>query len=139
MLHNVKYIHIICTDPRIQKLYHDYLAGHDLFGEFDTIQYENPVLDFLNAKSLDKIIERIKTYRELHGAKSIVIFDHFDCGAYKKGGYKFKNIEEERQLHEQNNRRAVEQITKYFPDMEIVIKYIMIDREDNCRWWQAED
>lgn len=132
-MHKVKFIHIICTDPRIQKIYHDYLVDNNLFGEFDTIEYENPILDFLHPEKLTNMIERIKIYRELHGADSIKFFDHFGCGAYEKSGYKFKNFNKEKEIHRKNNKRVKEILKKEFPDMEVEFKYIKID-EKKCTW-----
>ncbi len=135
MSHQVKFIHLICTDPRIQKIYHNYLLAKGLFGKFDTIEHENPILDFLDERKLPGMIERIKAYRQLHGASKIVLFDHFDCGAYKLSGYKFKSEEAELDQHKQNNRLAVEIIKKYFPDMEIEVRYIRIKEDGSCEWY----
>ena len=138
MSHKIKFINIICTDPRIQKIYHDYLVENNLFGDYDTIEYENPILDFLDEKKLVKMIKRIKVYRQLHGADTIVLFDHFDCGAYKVGGYKFVNFKKEQQIHQQNNQQAVQVIKENFPDMEVVVKYIDIRDDDSCEWCQLK-
>lgn len=134
-MHKVEYIHIICTEPRIQRLYHDYLAGNNLFGNYDTVQYENPLLDFLDEQKLSGILERIAAYRKLHSPSVVVLFDHFNCGAYGLGGYKFKNKKEEIQVHQKNNGEAIKIIKKKFPDMEVVVKYIAINPAGNCTWW----
>ena len=135
MSHQVKFIHIICTEPRIQKIYHNYLADNDLFGNYDTIQYENPILDFTEEAKQIKMIARIKAYRKLHGAKTIVLFDHFDCGAYKLSGYRFDDENGEIRIHQLNNNQAVKIIKKNFPDMEVQIKYIKINLDASCEWW----
>ena len=132
-MHQAKFIHIICTEPRIQKFYHDYLAKNDLFGDFDTIQYENPVLDFLDTAKMPAIIERLKLYIELHGARKIVVFDHFDCGAYKKAGYKFADFEQELSLHRENNKKAELVIERELLGMEVEFKYIKI-KHGKAEW-----
>ena len=134
-MHQVKFIHIICTEPRIQEIYSGYLVKNHLFGCFDTIEYENPILDFLNQKKLGGMIKRIKTYQKLHGVDAIVLFDHFDCGAYKLGGYEFINNDEEVKVHQKNNEKVIEIIKKKFPDMEVAVKYIAINPTGNCTWW----
>ena len=136
MSHQAKFIHIICTDPRIQKIYHDYLVTNNLFGKFDTIEYENPMLDFLNAEKLEEMIKRIKLYVKLHGADTIVLFDHFDCGAYKEHGYNFSDEEDEYQTHLENNSQILAVLKERLPEMKAEIKYIKIDHDGQCSWWQ---
>ncbi len=138
MSHKIKFINIICTDPRIQKIYHDYLVENNLFGNYDTIEYENPILDFLDQDKLAKIIERIKIYRQLHGADTLVLFDHFDCGAYKVSGYKFIDEKDEQQVHQGNNNKVIEAIKRDLPDMEVIVKYINIKTDGSCEWWQPK-
>ena len=133
-MHQIKFIHIICTEPRIQKLYHDYLVKNNLFGEFDTIQYENPILDFLNPNKLDKMMERIKLYQELHGPDKIILFDHLDCGAYKKNGYKFSSFKNEVLKHQENNEKVVEILRRELLDMGVEIKYIKINEQGKAVW-----
>ena len=133
-MHKVEFIHIICTDPRIQKIYHNYLVENNLFGNYDTIQYENPILDFLDDGKRGKMLERIKAYRELHGANKIVLLDHFDCGAYKLNGYNFSDKDSECQTHIENNKKAVEIIKDGFPYIEVDIKYIDIKDDGSCEW-----
>lgn len=135
-MHKTEFIHIICTEPRIQKLYHDYLAGNNLFGNYDTIQYENPILDLLHPNKSDKIIERIKLYQELHGPNKIILFDHLDCGAYEKGGYKFNSFEEEVLKHQENNEKAKMIIQRELPEMEVEFKYIKINKGGEAEWFQ---
>ena len=162
-MHKLKFIHIICTDPRIQKIYFNYLKKNKLFGKNDTIEYENPILDFVDEARRVKMIERIKAYRQLHGADTVVLFDHFDCGAYKLNGYKFVDFEKEQQIHQQNNRQALQVIKENFPDMKVKVKYIKINPpkkepvfvvklakflgeffgvyKDNggCEWWEIKE
>jgi hypothetical protein len=136
MSHQAKFIHIICTDPRIQKIYHDYLIANNLFGRFDTIEYENPMLDFLKPEKLEEIIKRIKLYVKLHGADTIVLFDHFDCGAYKEHGYNFSNEQDEYQAHLENNSQILSVLEERLPEMKAEIKYIQINHDGQCSWWQ---
>ncbi len=138
MSHKIKFINIICTDPRIQKIYYNYLMKNNLFGNYDTIEYENPILDFLDQDKLTKIIERIKIYRQLHGADTLVLFDHFDCGAYKVSGYKFVDKNDEQQVHQSNNNKVIEAIKRELPDMEVIVKYINIKTDGSCEWWQPK-
>ncbi len=136
MSHQAEFIHLICTDPRIQKIYHDYLVENDLFGRFDTIEYENPILDFLDENKAAAMVERIKLYVKLHGAQTLVLFDHFDCGAYKESGYRFMDERHEQQVHQENNARVIKFLEENLPEMKVEVKYIKIDHNGQCSWWQ---
>lgn len=138
MDHKVKYIHIICTDPRIQKFYYNYLVQEDLWGNFDTIQHENPILYFLDKDNAAAMVERIKNYRELHGVDTIVLIDHFDCGAYKLSGCKFSDFEDEVRQHQAVNERAVRLIKEQLQDFKVIVKYIAIDDKDQCSWYDKK-
>ena len=134
MSHNAKYIHIICTDPRIQKIYHGYLVENNCFGHFDSIQYENPILDFLNPDKVGGIMERIKLYHAMHGPDTVALFDHLDCGAYQKNGYVFNDFEHELAVHKENNEKVKEIIKSNLPDFEVTVKYVAIEKTGECRW-----
>lgn len=138
MSSKVKFINIICTEPGIQKFYHDYLAANKLFGKYDTIQYENPILDFFDSAKIEAMMERIRMYVEdLHGADTIVLFDHLNCGAYKRQ-YKFKDREEEIKVHKENNAKVVKLIGERFPDLKIDVKYIVIKDDETCEWLKED-
>jgi len=135
MSHQADFIHVICTDPRIQKLYHDYLEKNNLFGKYDTIQFENPILAFLNPTTQKAMLERIGNYIKLHNPKKVVLIDHTDCGAYKLNGYNFTDQKEELHQHDINNSNVKMIIEGHFPELKVEIKTIMIDTDGNCSWW----
>ena len=54
----------------------------------------------------------------LHHFKEIFIFDHVDCGAYKKFYPNMKTTEDEIKLHHENCHKAHEKLAKKFPNME---------------------
>jgi hypothetical protein len=135
MSHHAEQINIICTDPRIQKLYHDWLVKNDLFGKFDTIQFENPILAFLNPTTQKAMLERIGNYIKLHNPKKVVLIDHTDCGAYKLNKYHFNDLQDELIVHAKNNLRVSDLIRKHYPQLEIEIKIIYIRSDGECTWY----
>jgi Zn ribbon nucleic-acid-binding protein len=134
MSHQVDEIHILCTEPRLQKFYHDYLTERGCWGKFDTIQYENPLLDFLQPEKRAAMFQRLQAYLQLHGAHKIILFDHLDCGAYKLAGYKFSSAKEEIEEHKQNNEQIVQLLKERMPELEIEVKIINLAPDGNCRW-----
>jgi len=133
MSHQVDFIHVICTDPRIQKLYHEWLVKNDLMGKYDTIQFENPILSFLNPTTQQAMLDRIGAYIKLHGPHTVVLIDHFDCGAYKLSGYSFSGFKEEVRQHKANNDIVKNLIKKNYPELTIEIRYIVINHT-GCVW-----
>jgi hypothetical protein len=103
---------------------------NDLFGKFDTIQFENPILAFLNSTTQKAMLERIGNYIKLHNPKKVVIIDRTDCGAYKLNGYNFK---EEMDIHYDNNYKVSNLILDAFPQLDVEIKTIIIE-SDHCSW-----
>jgi len=63
----------------------------------------------------------------LHHFKEIIIFDHMDCGAYKKFNPKMKTTEEEIKLHHENCQKAYEKLVKKFPNMKFRAFLMEID------------
>ncbi|GEM_PF-5435113 len=131
---DVENIHIICTDPRIQKFYHDWLEQNNLWGKFDTIKHENPILSFLDPKSKDIYLERIGNYIKLHNPKKIILIDHTNCGAYNLYGYNFTDLENELSIHHVNNKKVVDLIAQSYPNFKFEIKTIIIGANDECHW-----
>lgn len=134
MLHQVENIHVICTDPRIQKFYYDWLEANNLWGKFDTIEHENPIFSFLDPKTKGIYLERIGNYIKLHQPKKVILIDHTNCGAYSLHGYNFNDLEDELNIHNTNNKKVVELITKNYPELQVEIKTIHIDSNDHCYW-----
>jgi len=133
-MHEAEQINIICTDPRIQRFYYDYLIKEDLFGKFDSVVFENPILAFLNPATQVSMMERIGNYIKLHNPKKVVIIDHTDCGAYKLNGYNFKDSKEEIDIHYNNNNKVSNLILDAFPQLDVEIKIIVIEG-DRCSWF----
>lgn len=138
MSHQADFIHVICTDPRIQKLYHDWLVTNDLFGKFDTIQFENPILAFLNPNTQIVMLDRISVYIKLHNPHKVIFIDHFDCGAYKLFGFVFTDFSSEIKKHVENNNIVKDIIIKSFPQLEVEIKYINLTG-NQCEWLEKPE
>jgi hypothetical protein len=135
MSHQAEQINVICTDPRIQKFYYEkYIVINNLFGKFDTIEFENPILAFLNPSTQTAMLERIGNYIKLHNPKKVVLIDHTDCGAYKLNDYKFTDQKDELNQHNINNTNVKMIIEGHFSELKVEIRTIMIDKNDNCSW-----
>ncbi len=130
----VKYLHLICTEPRIKKIYHDFLVNNNLFGNFDTIQFANPILALSLPDSRLLVLKMIEDIINMHSNSEIVLFDHLDCGAYKSHFKKFADIEDELKKHKQINEEVIELLRLKFPNVKIDFKMIKIFQDNSCDW-----
>lgn len=80
---------------------------------------------------LDLATKSIGISCDLHEAKTIVIVNHEDCGAYG-GSAKFGNDpESEQKFHEEELKKAREKIAAKFPGKEIILVYAkLVDNKE---------
>lgn len=133
----IKYLHLICTEPRIQKFYHDYLQKNNLFGQFDTIQFPNPILALALADSRLPTLKKVEDIISMHGNTNIVLFDHLDCGAYKQK-FRFKDLDEEIKKHNEINDAVRQLLSKSLPNVKVNLKIIKINNDGSCQWYKPD-
>ena len=76
----------------------------------------------------DMALKALDISVRLHQAKTIVLINHCDCGAY--GGSKnFAGLDAEKQFHEQELRQAKVKLQTLFPEKKIMIYYANLDNE----------
>jgi carbonic anhydrase len=117
---------LCCFDPRLhgdeetKSIFKEALAKKD-------IHYYVPLILAGGAKNLsdpkkeayrETVIDNIETTINLHGTKIVILCNHIDCGGY---GYstRFKSLEEEKQFHQNELKKAAEVVKKRFPEMEV--------------------
>ena len=65
--------------------------------------------------------------KKLHEFREILIFDHMDCGAYKKFYPEMKSKEDEYQLHKVNLQHAYSRMSQKFPNLKFKGMLMNID------------
>ncbi len=63
------------------------------------------------------VLDHMEIGKELHHFREIIIFDHMDCGAYKKFFPEMKTREEEIKLHHEHLQKAYSRLHQKFPNM----------------------
>jgi len=68
-------------------------------------------------------LENIRLSIKLHGAKTIVLTNHSDCGAYG-GSKRFSSQKQEVDFHKKELLKAKSVIRKFFPDLRIKMVFV---------------
>ena len=62
-------------------------------------------------------LDHMEIGKQLHQFREIIIFDHMDCGAYKKFHPEMKTREDEVKLHHENLQKAYDMLAIKFPNL----------------------
>ena len=131
-IHKVKAAVFFCLDPRFWEKTLEFIKGELKIDDFDP--YVNPggpkVL--VDNDSRDFFLKKLEDVSlKLHHAEEIILIAHRDCGAY--GGSKafgatpeFPNPSAERELQEEDLRRAKAILKEKFPDVRVELWYLEI-------------
>ena len=95
-----------CIDFRFQRFLNEYLEKR-FPGSYDRVAVAGGV------KNLP--LEQCEVSVKLHQPKSIVLFQHEDCGAYG-GSKEFENLEAEKPFQKQEVGKAAAVLKEKFPD-----------------------
>lgn len=91
------------------------------FGDFDLIELAGASKNIASpTHKADRhaVLESLKTATDLHNAKTLILTNHLDCGAY--GGSKnFSSYDKELSFHKKELRKAEKFIKKIFPKLKI--------------------
>ena len=103
------------------------------FGDFDLIALAGAsknIVQPLNRRDPQTILRNIKLALKLHRAKTIILTNHLDCGAYG-GSKKFKSYQEEIVFHKKELAQAAQIIKKKFPELKIKTTFLTKDAKNN--------
>ena len=105
----------------------DFRLIDDLVRAMDSLGYNNNYDQFILAGASlgltqDKYphwgqaaLDHMEIGKALHKFREIIIFDHMDCGAYKKFHPEIKSKEDEVKFHEKHLQKAYEKLADKFP------------------------
>lgn len=111
---------LACIDPRFTEYLAKYLVNQkDIAHDYDLFALAGAELGANQTKHKNwkkTLIEHIDIALELHGIKTIMVFSHMDCGAYKV----FKDLEEDDdpKLHAKELKKLGKYMAKKYPDIE---------------------
>ena len=100
------------------------------FGAFDLVELAGGSKNIASPKdSMDRhaMLESIKVSIDLHQAKTIILTNHLDCGAYG-GSSQFRSHDEELAFHAKELAHAKEIVREKFPHHDIITVFINKDK-----------
>ena len=130
--HNAKAFLITCMDFRFinDEISHMLEKGYDV--NFDAYSMAGVSIGINQTEYpywVKTLFDHIEISVNLHHIKKVILFDHLDCGAYKKFRPGFKTEQEERDLHVEELKIAAAKIKEKFKDLKIVCKIIHSNRK----------
>ncbi len=110
---------VTCIDFRLQEHINRWVGENFELGSFDRVALAGGV------KSLDVILDQIKTSSRLHGIKRAVLINHEDCGAY--GTENIPDQAAEVEKHAEDLKTATERINLYLPNLSVDTYFLHLD------------
>ena len=105
------------------------------FGNFDSIELAGASKNIASpSHKADRhaILESIKVAVDLHKAKTLILTNHLDCGAY--GGSKnFASYKKELDFHKRELQKAKRFIKKIFPKLKTKTVFLMKDAKGKVK------
>jgi len=129
MSHHCNHLVIHCMDFRLQDQIVLHLRLKGLFGDCDIVSWPGAIKDFVSPEKpeyREHMFKPIEIARDKHGVRKLTLLQHMDCGAYGGKGA-FKSESEELEKHASDMREAAALIRHKFPDMEAMMKIIIMD------------
>lgn len=134
MSHHCNFSVLTCEDFRL----HQRKDGRNYIAEFikglgedaDLITRAGGVQDLVRPKNggyKDSIIRDLNVSVKLHNAKTIVLLNHGDCGAYASFG--FQDKEDELKQHYADLNDAKDIIVKEFPEVEVKLFFAELEKD----------
>lgn len=129
---DVDTIVLACISNRFVQLIQDFVKN-DLGYEYYDLKTDAGAAKNLDPRSRNYlvykwIVDNFKICVNRHGAKRLIMFMHFDCGAYG-GNESFKGFEDQLTKLTEAIKRGADSVRKEFPELEISA-YIMVLIDD---------
>lgn len=130
MEHTCSSLLFTCMDFRIQAAVSRYMVENSLRGDCDVVSLPGGQKMLADVLTRDNTMKMVNLSVELHGVTDIYLVAHDDCGAYGGSG-KFKDRSAERKAYKADLEKAIANIKRKHPKMNIWVKLAVFDGE---RW-----
>jgi carbonic anhydrase len=119
-MHKCKSIVFKCIDFRLTKETIRFLEENNMLGDCDIVSLAGSSKSLADGKDETKalLLKQIKTSKDLHGAREVVLIHHSDCGAYKSA-FCFASDEDEKKTQLEDMDKVEKIIKEKFPEVEI--------------------
>lgn len=135
-VHNCEAVVLSCIDFRFWKETAEFVEKELNIKSFDFPSLPGGAKAINDCMDFDKdlAIQCVNVPCYLHHAKKIIIINHQDCGAYG-GSSKFQNDEEEQKFHEEELKKAKNNLIQKYPDKEYILIYAKLaDNKENIEF-----
>lgn len=106
------------------------------FGNFDSIELAGAsknIASPLHKADRHAVLESLRTAIDLHNAKTLILTNHLDCGAY--GGSKnFSSYEKELNFHKKELQRAKKFVKRIFQKLKIKTFFLTRDTKGKIKF-----
>lgn len=128
--HQAKALVLSCIDFRFIASEQAFLSLHHLQQAYDWVALAGASLaidGFPHAAEAEAFWDQLNLSKEIHQIKTIMIFDHQDCGAYAS---KFspainRDSDSEKKIHVKYLNQAYQQIKNRHPDLNVELYFIL--------------
>jgi len=106
------------------------------FGDFDSIEMAGGSKNIASPRhKADRhaVLESIEVAINLHNAKTLILTNHLDCGAYG-GSKKFSSYTKELNFHKKELEKAKKIIKKTFPKLKVKTFFLAKDSKGKIKF-----
>ncbi|MDP3997382.1 MAG: carbonic anhydrase [Candidatus Andersenbacteria bacterium] len=114
--HGTDNVVLCCMDYRLRKAVAQWIDEH--LGEADLLGKAGAAQSIIKAMSRETILDDIGIAINLHGATTLHIIDHIDCGAYGGSG-KHADKEAEKEFHKGELACAKQIVLEKYPQLQV--------------------
>lgn len=122
MSHKASNMIATCMDLRIQKIMHDWISDHALYGKHDRVSFAGA------GGNLPVLLSQVDLSIKLHHTSEINIFNHQGCGYY--GDTFVSGSEEELEKHTKDLKEAKRVINEKYPNVAVKGYFIKLNDEE---------
>lgn len=127
--HIAEAVVLSCIDFRFIKQTNDFIENVLKIKSYDRPAIPGCTKSINEAINNDDLsIKCISIPIELHKVKKVVLIHHQDCGAYG-GSKKFNNINEEKEFHINELKKAYNKLSSIYSDIEYILVYAQINND----------
>ena len=119
-----------CIDPRLQSKVYNYLKRKKLTGKYSSFTIAGGGIG-VTANRFKKwhstFWENLATSIKLHKITSLIVINHYDCGAAKiiNGKKKF-NLSVENTIHKESFIKIKKELKKKYPNLKVSFKILKV-------------
>lgn len=118
MSHQCTALVVGCMDFRLHDALHTWAA--DQYGSYDLVHLAGGARTVIDDATQPTLLRQIELSITLHGATTVVLVSHMDCGAYGGSAAFDHDDQKERDTYAADLAKAAAVVTEHFPSVTVV-------------------